>query len=331
MKSTLSALVLLLMSTAALASTKNEQTNIIQGSNTGKVGGDQKNENKVSLEAHAHVHAVRSLKSLFQRDPDFEFAMGILARNAEAAEKTVDQIAADIKKGTVDPAIVQAAKAKGLITEVTKPKRSLQLEARAGAITGPKGQPHDTMTVAQHIMTDGYIPPAISQALVASKHYLVPGQSSQNPTKPPAGGAAKGGKGKTSASPSSGKTAKGGKRDLSPRDVASLYVRDVEDIYERDFDDLYERDVEGLYERDVEGLYERDFDSLYERDLDGLYERDFDGLYEREAEPEVSHKDLKALMKATMHNPAAEKAVYQALTTDPNVEMVTEQLIAEWA
>ena len=165
----------------------------------------------------------------------------LTARNAQAAEKSVDQIVADIKHGTVDPEIVQAALAKGLIIKAIGPKarRSPELEARrAAVIKGPKGMPHAPSKIAQHIASSGYIPPKIMEALIASKHYLRPGQKPSNPTAPPQGkpgrqgnAAAQGGatgnnKKVNSATPNSKK--------IGGRDLEELYVRDLENIYARE-------------------------------------------------------------------------------------------------
>ena len=78
----------------------------------------------------------------------------MIARNAEAADKTVDQIVADIKKGTVDSQIEQAALATKLIVKAPKPKvrRSLELDPRNAmpglTIKGPQGLPHASSKVA---------------------------------------------------------------------------------------------------------------------------------------------------------------------------------------
>jgi len=234
-------------------------------------------------------------------------------RNANAAQRTVDDIVANINKGKVDPKIEAAAIAAGII-QGKKPAgaaRRWLIEARqappaggappsGGAIiTGPKGQAHDTTQVAQHIGAGGYIPLKVKGALIQSNHYLVPGQDPNNPTAPPKGAqGAQGGNGGKKG----GK--KGGKRDLS-------------------MDGLYERDLAAMYERDLydQGLYERD---LYDQ---GLYERD---LFERDPEAMVTYEDIQGLAKAVGRNPKAGKAVYKALTMDPNVEQVTEKLVADW-
>lgn len=74
MKLALPALALLLMGIEALASTTNSQT--YNGNNNTNSGGDQTG-NRISTQVKVHP---RTLKSLFQRDPDFEFAMGILGK-----------------------------------------------------------------------------------------------------------------------------------------------------------------------------------------------------------------------------------------------------------
>ena len=78
MKSTLPVLVLLLMGIEALASTTNSQTYNNNGNNNSNSGGSQTG-NKITTTVKAHR---RTLKSLFQRDPDFEFAMGILGKRS---------------------------------------------------------------------------------------------------------------------------------------------------------------------------------------------------------------------------------------------------------
>ena len=163
---------------------------------------------------------------------------------------------------------------------------------------------HSSSKVAQHIMANGYIPPKIQQALTASKHYLVPGQTPDNPTAPPGRGAA----------------SRAG-RARGPRELGSLYERDLADLYERDLADLYERDLEDLYERDFDGLHERDIDALIERDLHEFFAREAD---------KVTPDQIVSLANAIQRDPQAKKAVYKALTMDPNVEKVTEQLVADW-
>jgi hypothetical protein len=154
---------------------------------------------------------------------------------------------------------------------------------------------------------------------------------------------------------------------FSERDLESLYERELSDsLYERDHYDqgLYERDLynQGLYERDLlderdlyeQGLYERDLlderdlyeQGLYERDLlderdlyeQGLYERDLlderdlitRAIFERDPEAEVTYDQITDLAAAVQSNPHAGHAVYHALTMDPNVEKVTEKLVADW-
>ena len=98
---------------------------------------------------------------------------------------------------------------------------------------------------------------------------------------------------------------------------------------------LYERDLyqPAIYERDLyePSLYERDFydQGLYERDLydQGIYQRD---LFERDPEAMVTYDEIKGLAKAVGRNPKAAKAVYKALTMDPNVEQVTEKLVSDY-
>lgn len=155
-----------------------------------------------------------------------------------------------------------------------KPRRSLELEARkAGVIQGPKGVPHAPSKIAQHIASSGYIPPKIMEALIASKHYLRPGQTPENPT----------------ARPQSG---------------PGIAV--------------------------IQKSANHNNKKVFRRDLEGLYARDIDNIYAREAAPGVTHDELKALIYATQRDPEAEKAVYQALTMDPNVEKVTENLVKDW-
>lgn len=213
----------------------------------------------------------------------------LTARNAQAAEKSVDQIVADIKHGMVDPEIVQASLAKGLITKAlgSNARRSLELEARRPAtIEGPKGMPHAPSKIAQHIASSGYIPVKITDALIASKHYLRPGQTPSNPTAPPQGNPGKQGNAATQSSVT------GNSKKVSGAAPNSKKVGG--------------------------------------RNLKGRYIRDIDNIYAREAAPGVTHEELKALIRATQRDPEAEKAVYQALTMDPNVEKVTENLIKDW-
>ena len=242
------------------------------------------------------------------------------ARNADSAEKTVDQIVADIKKGTVDQSIVQAALTKGLIVKVAGHKRSAEAaggKAAAGGhaaaaggqqpagghpshISGPKGEPHAADNIAQHILTDGYIPPKIQAALIASKHYLAPGQHPSNPTGAPKGTAAAGGRSQagTGAAATKQHVAMGGK---SPRDLVedSLYARDI--IPSSSF-------------------------SLYAREA----EAEAEAYAYAAAEAKFSMDDMRNLVHATETNPIAEKAVYNALTMDPNVERVSEGLVRDW-
>ena len=78
MKTATSALLVLLMSTLALASTKNTQITEINGNgNTNTNGKQSGNDIRTKLNVNA---ARRSLSSLFRRDPEFEFAMGILGK-----------------------------------------------------------------------------------------------------------------------------------------------------------------------------------------------------------------------------------------------------------
>jgi hypothetical protein len=245
---------------------------------------------------------------------------------------------ANIKIGKADPAIVAAAMAQGIILQ--KPGSAAGAPAGAGTppgaggaiITGPKGQAHDTTKVAQHILAGGYIPPRIVKALQESNFYLLPGQTPKNPTAPPKKdkkgneqqkdkkqGAQdkKAGQSKP-ATPAVPAGKKAQRRDLG---MDRLYQRDLAAMYERDLaDQLYQRDLydQGLYERD---LYEP---SLYERDLSNQ------GLFERDPEAMVTYDEIKGLAKAVGRDPQAGQAVYQALTMDPNVEQVTEKLVADW-
>lgn len=250
---------------------------------------------------------------------------------------------ANIKIGKADPTIVAAAMAQGIILQ--KPGSAAGAPAGAGTppgaggaiITGPKGQAHDTTKVAQHILAGGYIPPRIVKALQESNFYLLPGQTPKNPTAPPKKdkkgneqqkdkkqGAQdkKAGQSKP-ATPAVPAGPKARRRDLG---MDRLYQRDLAAMYERDLaDELYQRDLydQGLYERD---LYERDLyePSLYERDLSNQ------GLFERDPEAMVTYDEIKGLAKAVGRSPQAGQAVYQALTMDPNVEQVTEKLVADW-
>ena len=246
-------------------------------------------------------------------------AASLTARNAAAADRTVSEIVANIKKGTVDPKIEAAAIAAGIIQKKPAGKRSL-LEARANLIKGPKGQPHDTSLVAQHVGSGGYVPDQVKQALISSKHYLVPGQSPNNPTAPPKQSKGKTGAGRKQKGAAAGVGAVTAAPGVSQRDLSM-------ELYERD---LYDQ---GLYERDLydQGLYERDFydQGLYERDLyePSLYER---AIFERDPEAMVTYDEIKGLAKAVGRNPKAGKAVFKALTMDPNVEQVTEKLVADW-
>jgi hypothetical protein len=85
-----------------------------------------------------------------------------------------------------------------------------------------------------------------------------------------------------------------------------------------------ERDLESLYERDLydQGLYERDL--LDERHLIAR------AIFERDPEAEVTYEQITDLAAAVQSNPGAGHAVYHALTMDPNVEKVTEKLVADW-
>ena len=77
------------------------------------------------------------------------------------------------------------------------------------------------------------------------------------------------------------------------------------------------------------GVYVPD-NPISTRNLKGLRSRDHYGLFVRAAEAGVTHEELQALVQATQKNPKAEQAVYRALTMDPNVEEVTEDLIRDW-
>ena len=86
MKTILSILTLLSMGMVVHASAPNKQS--ITNNN---YGDNNKNDNhggsqtgpKIGVHAHVHGHVGRSLKSLFVRDPDFDFAMGILGKNSQ--------------------------------------------------------------------------------------------------------------------------------------------------------------------------------------------------------------------------------------------------------
>ena len=260
----------------------------------------------------------------------------------------MDDIIANIKIGKVDPQIEAAAIAAGVI--IPKSKNAAGAPAGAGKpagagtppgaggpiITGPKGQAHDPTKVAQHITVGGYIPPRIVKGLQESNFYLLPGQDPNDPTAPPkkdkkgneqqkdkkqGGQDKKGGQSKP-ATPAVPVGQKAQRRDLG---MDRLYQRDLAAMYERDLaDQLYQRD---LYERDLaDQLYERDLyePSLYERDLSNQ------GLFERDPEAMVTYDEIKGLAKAVGRDPQAGQAVYQALTMDPNVEQVTEKLVADW-
>jgi len=69
---------------------------------------------------------------------------------------------------------------------------------------------------------------------------------------------------------------------------------------------------------------------VYERDL--LDERHLiaRAIFERDPEAEVTYEQITDLAAAVQSNPGAGHAVYHALTMDPNVEKVTEQLVADW-
>ena len=77
MKTPTSSLFVLLMSTLALASTTNNQITEIKGNSNSVSNSASGNHIKASANVNA---ARRSLASLFRRDPEFEFAMGILGR-----------------------------------------------------------------------------------------------------------------------------------------------------------------------------------------------------------------------------------------------------------
>ena len=245
------------------------------------------------------------------------------ARNANAAEKTVDQIVTDIKKGTVDQAIVNAALSKGLIIKAPGTKRSAEAEAARGKatgsqtpgaqaansqptegnsnhISGPKGEPHSTDSIAQHILTDGYIPPKIKAALIASKFYLAPGQKASNPTTSP-----KGRKGASKGVTQGSNAAAGGSPQGRQQATSAKDPRDLEDS-------LYIRDIPSIYAREAEA------------------EAEAEAYAYAEAEAHFTMEDMRNLVHATESNPIAEKAVYNALTMDPNVERVSEGLVRDW-
>ena len=196
-------------------------------------------------------------------------------------------------------------------------------------ISGPKGQAHSETKVAQHLMAGGPVPDKIKAAIIASEKYLAPGQTRDNPTAPPGRGKGRGAS-RAGAASASG-AGRGGETApaLTARDLSGLYSREISDVYVRDLDSLYERDPPELYERDFDDLYERDLDGLYERDMDALIERELNEFFAREAD-KVTTDQIVALANAIQRDPHAKHAVYKALTMDPNVEKVTEQLVADW-
>ena len=176
-------------------------------------------------------------------------------------------------------------------------------------------------------MANGYIPPKITSALVASKHYLVPGQTPDNPTAPPGSAAAPGAATAKAGSRAGARPAKGA--SAAPGATPAIAGRDLSGLYAREISDIYARELDSLYERDFDDLYERDFDGLHERDVDALIERDLHDFFARAA-AKVTTDESVALAKAIQSDPKAKTAVYHALTMDPNVEKVTEQLVADW-
>ena len=96
-----------------------------------------------------------------------------------------------------------------------------------------------------------------------------------------------------------------------------------------------QRPASGKAPRDLldDGLYIRDFpssSSLFAREAEAEAYAYAEAEAEAEAEARFTMEDMRNLVHATESNPIAEKAVYNALTMDPNVERVSEGLVRDW-
>ena len=241
----------------------------------------------------------------------------MIARNAEAAEKTVDQIVTDIKHGTVDPQIEQAALATKLNVKYPSSKASRDLNHDPRDVTsklilkGPQGLPHAPSRVAQHIISGGRIPEKIQAALVASKHYLRPGQTPADPTAPP-----KSKPGKPLAGPTTSPKGTPGQKDEAPPPDRRKH---------------YSGRSRTQMAPGVSRARASSSKLIGTQHLEGLEIQDFrHQLYSRAVEVRLTHAELQALIRAAQKDPDAEQAIYHALTMDPDVEKVTKGLIQNW-
>ena len=276
----------------------------------------------------------------------------IVARQNDET-RTVNEIAKNIRLGVVHPDITEVSIRKKLIQRVnpkSNPKRSDLLEAqefwkrapgakgKAGTIQGPKGQAHGISDIVQHIEKKGYIPDTIKNELVNSKHYLVPGQTPQNPSgAPKSRGSTQGGAAKTNTGTRGASRSAGGRR---PRDLDSLYERDLE------YDDIFARGTQKVTFsrfRSMIKAMERDsaakktiIDAInvgggVTKTIEPLIEKYADSHLEAreanpEAEPVITFENMKSLYETMKVDKAARKEVLKKFNGDVRIKDATNKL-----
>ena len=187
----------------------------------------------------------------------------------------------------------------------------------------------------------GYIPPKIKAALIATKHYLVPGQSPEKPTKPPANKASTPktglvqGQGKSNSlrGPATG-SLRG--RDL---DFGDLYVRAEGTVTLEDFVGLINAMESNRKTRKIvlkalnsEPKVQQMTEALIRKYAAGDKDKREDNsisLFARE--PRVTFSGMKGLVDAMQDNSQAAKDVLASFNKDSSIAAVTEALFEKYA